>query len=101
MIVYNLAMKVDHTIHDEWIEWQKNEHIPDTMATGLFADYKFFRLLEQDETDGLTYVIQYFAADIDRYQKYIDEYSSTLRKKAFARWGNRFITFHTVMQVVQ
>lgn len=101
MIVYNLTMKVEHSIHDEWVQWQKDENIPGIMATGLFTGYKFFRLLEQEETDGATYILQYFAEDIDHYQKYIDEYSTLLRKKAFLKWGNRLITFRTVMQTVQ
>ncbi len=38
----------------------KQEHIPEIMATGLFHDYRFCRLLEQDDSDGPTYTIQYF-----------------------------------------
>ena len=40
----------------------KEEHIPEVMSSGQFSDYKFFRLLEQDETDGVTYIIQYFSS---------------------------------------
>lgn len=94
-------MKADHSIHEEWLQWQKREHIPEVMATGLFTDHKFFRLLEQDEADGLTYILQFFAADIDRYQKYIADHFTFFQKKAFLKWGDRFITFGTVMQVVQ
>lgn len=101
MIVYNLTMNVDHHIHDEWLQWQKKEHIPDIVSTGLFSDYKFFRLLGQDESDGITYVLQFLCPDIDSYQKYIKEHSGTLRKKASDKWGNRMTTFRTVMQVVQ
>jgi len=101
MIVYNLTMKVDHSIHDEWLLWQKEEYIPCVMATGQFTDYRFFRLLDQDESDGITYVVQYMAPDIDHYQKYIDDYSSIFLRKAIAKWGNRLIAFPTVMKVVQ
>ncbi len=100
MIVYNISMKVTPQIEAEWIDWQKQEHIPDIMATGLFTEYKFFRLLEQDETEGITYVIQYFSASLENYKQYINAFAPALREKALAKWGNQFIAFRTIMQVV-
>ena len=100
MIVYNITMKVLPAIEAEWINWQKSEHIPDIMASGQFIDYKFFRLLEQNETDGITYVIQYFSSSIDHYNTYAEEFSPALHQKAFDKWGNQFIAFRTIMQSV-
>ena len=100
MIVYNTTIKIDPQIAKEWIDWQKNEHIPEVMATGLFTDHEFFHLLEQDETEGLTYVIQYFSPSIDNYKKYIEEFATSLSEKTFAKWRDQFISFHTVMEVV-
>jgi hypothetical protein len=70
------------------------------MATGLFSDYKFFRLLEQDETEGVTYVIQYFSSSIEYYKKYITEFETLLNEKSFAKWRDQFVSFHTVMEIV-
>jgi hypothetical protein len=100
MIVYNTTIKIDPQIEKEWINWQKNEHIPEVMEAGLFTDYKFFRLLDQDEADGITYVIQYFGSSIHQYKKYIEEFAVQLNEKAFAKWGDQFISFHTVMEIV-
>ena len=100
MIVYNTAVKIAPQIVKEWLDWQKNEHIPELMATGLFSDYKLFRLLEQDETEGITYVIQYFSSSIGNYKKYIDEFATLLDERSFAKWGEQFISFQTVMEIV-
>ena len=99
MIVYNISMKVETAIEMEWVSWQKKEHIPQMMATGQFIDYKFYRLLEE-ETDASTYIVQYFALDIQHYNKYIDFFAEDLRQKAFDKWGNKFISFRSVMQLV-
>jgi len=99
-IVYNTTIKIDPQIEKEWTDWQKNEQIPEVMATGLFSDYKFFRLLEQDETEGVTYVIQYFSSSFEHYKKYIDEFATLFNEKSFAKWSDRFISFHTVMEIV-
>ncbi len=70
------------------------------MASGRFTEYKFYRLLEQEETDGITYVIQYFTPSQEDYQRYIEDTAPLLRKLALDRWGNKFVAFRTIMQVV-
>jgi hypothetical protein len=100
MICYNITIKIDPQIEQEWIKWQKEEHIPGIMSTGLFNEYKFFKLLDQDESEGLTYIVQYFSSSIEQYKKYIQQFAPLLREKAFAKWGDRFIAFRTVMEVV-
>src|SRR5689334_21696192 len=74
MIVFNTTMKVGTGIHIAWLQWQKEQHIPEIMDSGLFTDYKFFRLLEQDEQDGITYVLQFYCSGYDDYKKYRDEF---------------------------
>ncbi|HMU44805.1 MAG TPA: DUF4286 family protein [Chitinophagaceae bacterium] len=99
MIVYNITVKINKSIEDEWIKWQKEEHIPDIMASGNFLEYKFYKLLDEDE-EGLTYVLQYFATSQEQYQEYINKTAPILREKAVKKWGNKFIAFRTVMQAV-
>lgn len=100
MIAYNITIKLLPEIEKEWVSWQRNEHIPEMLASGCFTDHKMYRLLEQDESDGLTYIIQLFAPSMEKYKEYIDTTSAALRKKSLEKWGNRFIAFRTVMQVV-
>jgi uncharacterized protein DUF4286 len=100
MIVYNVTIKIDPQIEMEWLTWVKNEHIPEIMATSLFIEYKLFHLLEPAEKDGSTYVVQYFTPTFEHYKKYIDEFSLQFRQKTFDKWGDRFISFRTVMEIV-
>jgi hypothetical protein len=100
MIVYNITVNIDAEIETQWVKWQINEHIPDVMATGQFSDYKFYRLLEQNEPAGITYVVQYFTTSLENYNRYINEMAPLLRQKASDKWGNQFTAFRTVMEVV-
>ena len=99
MIIFNVTVKVDKSIVEEWLRWMRQEHIPDLMKTGLFVDAKLCRLLEQDETDGKTYVAQYFLDSMEHYNSYIAEHAPRMRDKGFKRFGNKFIAFRTVMAV--
>ena len=101
MIVYNITLKIDPEIEKEWIKWQQEEHIPEVMSTKLFSEYNFFHLLEQDETDGITYVVQYFTSSMENYNDYIEKFAPLLRKKSIEKWGDRVTYFRTIMELVQ
>jgi len=101
MIIYNVTIKVAQGIADVWIEWLLNEHIPDVMGTGCFNSHKVVRLLEVDDTEGPTYAIQYNAESKADYNRYIQMHADEMRQRSFDKWGNNFIAFRSVMQVVQ
>ncbi|MBI1779915.1 MAG: DUF4286 family protein [Sphingobacteriales bacterium] len=101
MVVYNITLKVEPSIAPQWLQWQKEVHIPDVMATGLFDSFRFYRLLEQDETDGPTFIVQYFAKSKENYEEYIGKYASVMRRKLTDKWGDRLVAFRTLMETVQ
>lgn len=100
MIIYNVTLKVDSSIADEWVSWMKTEHMNDVMGTGLFTDCRLCRLLEQDEAEGVTYVAQYFCRGLEEYNNYIDNFATGMREKGFKLFGGKFVAFRTVMEIV-
>jgi hypothetical protein len=52
MIVYNITIKITPEIETDWLHWQKQEHIPEVMATGNFTHFHFYRLLQQEDDEG-------------------------------------------------
>ena len=100
MLVYNVTVKIIPAIEGDWVRWMKQEHIPDILATGHFYEGKLCRLLDQDESEGITYVAQYFTETEEKYRRYLQENAPDLRKKSFEKWGDQFIAFRTVMKIV-
>ena len=98
MIVYNVTIKLDWSIHDAWLAWMKEEHMPEMVQTGCFTQFQLLRLLEVDEEEGPTYAAQYFAESKAEYNRYIETYANSMREKGLSKWGNRFIAFRSVMQ---
>lgn len=100
MFVYNVTIKIEHSIQDEWLQWMKEEHIPEMLSTGCFNNAVILHLLETDDDEGVTYAIQYHAESKALYNRYIEQFADTMRKKGTDKWGDRFIAFRTIMQVV-
>ncbi|MEO5593801.1 MAG: DUF4286 family protein [Chitinophagaceae bacterium] len=101
MLVYNITTKVHASVDAAWLQWQHEENIPATMATGFFTAYKLLRLLEQDDAEGNTYAIQYTATTAEQYDQFINIYAPQMRKKATEKWAGAIISFHSVLEVIQ
>lgn len=100
MIIYNVTIKVNSPVAADWVQWMKNEHIPDLMTTSLFVDARLCKLLQQDEGDGETYAAQYYCNSLAEYDAYIDQHANAMREKANARFGGQFVAFRTVMEII-
>jgi hypothetical protein len=101
MIIYNVTVKVEEQIADNWLQWLLNDHIPQIMQTNCFVDCKVVRLLEVDDSEGPTYAVQYYAHSKADYNRYIELYAPTMRQLSFEKWGEHVIAFRSVMEVVK
>ena len=100
MFIYNVTTKVQHSIADAWLAWLKQYHIPDLINTGCFTHAVILHLLEADDEEGKTYAVQYYFENKNAYDQYLNNHAQQLRQKTFAKWGDQFISFRSVMQVV-
>ena len=101
MLIYNVTVQVEKEIAAQWLHWLKHEHIPDLMNTGCFTNYQIVKLLDVDESEAITYAIQYYASSRELLDKYLDEHAAGVRKKGVEKWGERFVAFRTIMEVIR
>lgn len=101
MLVYNVTTHLHWNIHEDWLRWMQEVHIPEVLETGCFTGSSLLRLLEVDEAEGPTYAVQYHAATHADYQRYLAEHASRLRQSSIAVWGNRVIAFRSLMELVK
>jgi hypothetical protein len=100
MIIYNVTTMVSNAVHDQWLAWMKEEHLPEIMATGLFERNQFMRLMDVDEQQGITYAVQFFASTKENYDSYISNHAPALRLKGTEKWGDQVVGFRTLMKIV-
>ena len=100
MFIYNVTTKINRSIQEEWLEWMLKEHMPALIATNCFTHFQLLKIHEQDETEELTYVAQYFTKSKTDYNRYLELYAQKLRKDTLATWGDNFVAFRTLLEVV-
>jgi len=100
MILYNVTVKIDPSIESDWVEWMKTVHIPDVMKTGLFKEYKLCRLLYLEETDGVTFAVQYLCKNMETLERYQKEFAKELQRDHTERYKNKYVAFRTLMEVL-
>ena len=98
-IVYNVTVSVDPDIHEEWINWMKDIHIPDVMNTGKFLQNRILRVHGEEE-NGVTYAVQYTALNRAELDRYFSEHAPRLQKDHVDKYGNRAVAFRTILEIL-
>ncbi len=100
MLIYNVTTQVEWDIQEAWVNWMKEEHIPRVMSAGHFTHHRMVKLLEVDDSDGPTFAVQYFCSTPEVYQLYVRTHAPQMRKVSQEKWGDKFISFRSLMEVV-
>ncbi|MCK5401548.1 MAG: DUF4286 family protein [Flavobacteriaceae bacterium] len=99
MIIYNVTINIDESIHEDWLIWIK-EHIPQVLATGKFIEAKLTRVLVEEEMDGKTYSVQYRAKSRKDLEAYYREDAERLRQDGLTRFSDKMLAFRTELEIV-
>mgnify|MGYP000160590633 CR=1 FL=1 len=99
MILYNVTVNIDDSVHDEWLGWMKRIHIPEVMNTGLFIENKICRVLG-DDPSGTTYSIQYLCSSMAVFNDYQKNFSGALQKKHSDKYEGKYVAFRTLLEVI-
>jgi hypothetical protein len=99
MILYNVTVNIDNDVHDDWLTWMKEVHIPEVMATGYFLENKVCRIMAESE-GGTSYAIQYLCASQQDYEDYQQHHAPALQQKHLQRYNGKFGAFRTLLEVV-
>lgn len=99
MILYNVTIIIDESIHEPWLEWMQKVHIGQVMNTGCFASNRMLKVLDSPN-EGITYCIQYIADTIEKYNDYKENYTAALQADFPEEFANKFVSFRTLMEFV-
>ena len=99
MYIYNVTINIQEEVHDEWLKWMKQEHIPEMLDTGKFSKALMSRVMVEEPMGGITYSVQYTTGSREMLKRYYEEDAVRLRSKTKAFEG-KFVAFRTEMEIV-
>lgn len=100
MLLYNITVGVDRDIEQSWLEWIREKHIPDVMRTGMFVDWRMFKVLHDEQEDTVSYSIQYFAESIEKVQQYLEVFAPVIVEEHRQKFINKHVAFQTLLEEV-
>jgi hypothetical protein len=100
MVLYSVTVNVLEEIHDEWIGWMRDKHVPDVMNTGCFVMHKIMRLKEPKQ-DGITYSFQYYCESPEKLAEYQTKHAPALQAEVNQKYANKFVAFRTILDVIE
>jgi hypothetical protein len=100
MVLYSVTVNVGDDIHEDWIQWMREVHVPEVMNTGCFAMHKIMRLKEPQQ-DGHTYSFQYYCESHEKLNEYQSVHAPALRADVENRYANKFVAFRTILDIIE
>jgi hypothetical protein len=99
MIVYNVTVNIEESIHEEWLVWIKN-HIPQVLATGKFISATLTKVLVEEEMGGTTYAIQYRAKSREALNSYYQNDADKLKSEGLLKFADKMLAFRTELEII-
>lgn len=100
MIIYNVTTNIDDAVHDQWLQWMQQKHIPEILATGKFSSARLVKVLIVEEMGGTTYSVQYLTDSKATLELYYQENAPLFRQEAVTLFGDKMIAFRTELQLI-
>ena len=100
MIVYNVTVNIEDSVHEEWLAWIKKTHIPDVMKTAKFTGSKIFRIVGDEESGGKTYCVQYYCNSMNDFLEYEQNHAQALRAEHTEKFKDKFVAFRTLLESI-
>ncbi len=99
MILYNVTVVVEDSIHDEWLKWMQEIHVPEVMQTAIFSKFKICKILTKPD-EGTSYSFQYFCENLSDFEKYDQNHAPQLRNSVLSKFGDKQVSFRTLMEII-
>lgn len=100
MIIYSVTVSLASEVEEDWRNWMITKHIPDVMETGYFVEKRMTKVIEGHEEGVINYNIQYLCESIEKLNEYNSKCAPKLQKEHGDRFGDRFIAFRTLLELI-
>jgi hypothetical protein len=100
MLLYNITFHVATEVSESFEAYLRSTHLPEVISSESIRDHKLLKLLMQDESEVMTFALQYFLPDAGTYNQHIAVMDVSLKTDLFERFGDKVLYFCTLMETI-
>ncbi len=100
MVIYNITIKVDWSIHNDFKLWIEEEVLLESKNIESVQNSKFLKLLDVDTSDGMTYCLQHYFNDLQEYNQYKMADDLNFKQRLAAKYKDKLVLFASVLSEV-
>ena len=100
MIIYNVTTNIHESVHDQWLKWMQEKHIPEILATQKFSSARIVRVMIEEEMGGITYSVQYVTDSKETLERYYIEDEPKFHQEALALFADKLLSFRTELELI-
>lgn len=77
----------------------REKHMDEVIGTGCFTHYSLSKMItRQPDEDWVTFVVQYYAPNIEDYHRYEELFAEKIRQEGLHKFGNNVLIFRSLME---
>ena len=73
MVIYNVTTHVESSIEESWLNWMKEKHLPEMLATKKFKTARIFKIISENDKGGVSYAAQYHCDNKMSLEQYLND----------------------------
>ncbi len=100
MYILNITFLVAEPLISTWQEWVRRQLIPSMTSTGVFSQPQLARVLSAEQSDGVSYALQFQTASVDTIDEWLTDNGNSLQQQCTVRFGTNVLFFATTLEVL-
>ena len=98
MIIYNITIKVELEILNDFVDWAK--HYVGSSPDGNELPSRIYQLMNVDSSDGITYCLQHYFMSVEAFNMFKIQGDLAFREELADRYGDKLVVFASVLSEV-
>ncbi len=100
MLIYNTTFHVDDSVVNDYISYMKSFYIPEAQENGFLLFSCFARIQSQYEDSGVSFSLQFKVKNSDTLIYWQQNMGMELTGKLNGKFGNKVLSFSTVLEEI-
>lgn len=100
MLIFNATYLVSDKVHDTWLNWIREQHIPFMLDSNYFTHPQVARVITSDKQEGTSFSVQFRISDMRTLKEWNQKYSVIFQENCSQQFGTEVIFFTTVLEII-